>query len=299
MDRRILVVGSGRMGTQIGLEYAMAGFRVGLVARDIPALRVRLHEAVELWLGRRPLDREALDVAAAKTELMSTVGHCTNEVDILIESLPEDVDLKVSVLRQAASIHSEAILATNTSSLDIGALGESIGAADRTIGTHYLNPPILNPLVEVVPSEATSQTTTKYMLNVLALLGKRPILVRNPMPGFVWNRLQFALLREALHLVEIGAVSASEIDEIMELGLGRRWRAVGPMKSVALGGSATFIAAAPRILESLSDREDLDGLIVVLDDMALDLEALRRVRDATLAQDLPDVREREQQRPTS
>jgi 3-hydroxybutyryl-CoA dehydrogenase len=182
--------------------------------------------------------------------------------------------------------HPDAVVATNTSSLDIGLLGEEIGAPTRVIGVHYLNPPYLNPLVELIPGAATSTDTTDHMLGVLAELGKQPILIRRAVPGFAWNRLQFALLREAVHLVESGVVTASEIDLIMQLGLGRRWRAVGPLKSVVLGGVDTFVSAAPRILESLSDLHQLDGLRVISEQMHLDQVATIRARDSLLAEDL-------------
>lgn len=289
VDRGVMVVGAGRMGVQIGIEYAMAGFQVRLVARDLDSLKTRLISAVKQWGDLLPRDKIALGRSAGRIEVTNQVeDHPPKGIEIIVESLPEDLDIKASVLRPLVTTHPGAIVATNTSSLDIGSLGEALGAPSRVIGVHYLNPPYLNPLVEVIPGLATNPDSTEHMLGVVKALGKQPILVRKAVPGFAWNRLQFALLREAVHLVASGVVTASEIDLIMQLGLGRRWRAVGPLKSVVLGGVDTFVSAAPRILESLSDLDHLDGLRAISEQMKLDEATTIRTRDRLLADDLQD-----------
>ena len=289
MDRGVMVVGAGRMGVQIGIEYAMAGFQVRLVARDLASLEARLSHAMEQWGDLLPRNKPALDRSAERIQVTNQVENREGGIEIIVESLPEDLDIKVSVLGPLVIAHREAVVASNTSSLDIGSLAEAIGAPTRVIGVHYLNPPYLNPLVEVIPGPATSPDITERMLGVVGELGKQPILVRRGVPGFAWNRLQFALLREAVHLVETGVVTASEIDLIMQLGLGRRWRAVGPLKSVVLGGVDTFVAAAPRILESLSNLDRLDGLRAISEQIHLDEAATVHARDRLLAEDLPAV----------
>ncbi len=286
MDRGVMVVGAGRMGVQIGIEYAMAGFQVRLVARDLASLEARLSHAIEQWGELLPRDKPALDRSAERIAVTNQVEKRQGRFEIIAESLPEDLDVKASVLRPLVAVHPEAIVATNTSSLDIGLLGKAIDAPTRVIGVHYLNPPYLNPLVEVIPGNATTPDITERMLGVVRELGKQPILVRQGVPGFAWNRLQFALLREAVHLVESGVVTAAEVDLIMRLGLGRRWRAVGPFKSVVLGGVDTFVAAAPRILESLSDSDRLDGLRAISEQLHFDELAAVRTRDRLLAEDL-------------
>jgi 3-hydroxybutyryl-CoA dehydrogenase len=287
VDRGVIVVGAGRMGVQIGIEYAMAGFQVGLVARDLASLKARLSHAMEQWGDLLPRDKPALDRSAERIDVTNQVEKRAGGIEIIVESLPEDFDIKASVLRPLVTGHPEAVVATNTSSLDIDLLGEAIDAPTRVIGVHYLNPPYLNPLVEVIPGRATRADITERMLGVVGELGKQAILVRRAVPGFAWNRLQFALLREAVHLVESGVVTANEVDLVMQLGLGRRWRAVGPLKAVVLGGVDTFVAAAPRILESLSDLDRLDGLRAISEQMHLDEAATVRTRDRLLAEDLP------------
>ena len=282
------------MGVQIGIDYAMAGFQVRLVARDLASLEARLSHAMEQWGNLLPRDKPALYRSAERIHATNHMENHQARIEIIVESLPEDLDIKASVLRPLVSAQPGAVVATNTSSLDIGSLGEAIGTPSRVIGVHYLNPPYLNPLVEVIPGDATSPEVTERMLSVVGQLGKQPILVRRGVPGFAWNRLQFALLREAVHLVESGVVTASEIDLIMQLGLGRRWRAVGPLKSVVLGGVDTFVSAAPRILESLSHVDRLDGLRAISEQMHLDELATVSARDRLLAEDLQAAVEEDQ-----
>src|SRR5918992_1203463 len=160
---RVLVVGAGLMGAQIGCEYALGGHDVTLFARRAESVRLRVESA--------------------------------------FESLPEQLELKASLLRDAAARSPDAVLASNTSSLSITALGEAAGAPERTVGTHYWNPPLLMPLVEVVAGDRTRRDVLTFVRSTLEALGKRPVVVEREVPGFVWNRLQTALLRESLWLV--------------------------------------------------------------------------------------------------
>lgn len=286
MDRHVLVIGAGRMGIQIGLEYAMAGFHVRLVARDVAALEARLDQTIALWGELLEQDCQALHKSTDRLECSNTLEAIDSDLEVAVESLPEDLGIKVAALRPLVAAHPETIIATNTSSLSISSLGSAIDAPAKTIGVHYLNPPYLNPLVEVIPGALTDTETTNRVLGLVSEMGKRAILVREELPGFIWNRLQFALLREAVDLVERGAASAEDVEAVMELGLGRRWRAVGPLKSVVLGGIETFRSAAPRILASLSAREELDSLAVLAEELQLDGATTARERDWVLAKDL-------------
>jgi 3-hydroxybutyryl-CoA dehydrogenase len=241
---RVVVIGAGRMGSQIGWEYENAGHEVTFVGRDDPQ---------------------------------------PPPADLVVESVPECFDLKVSLLRAAAHAHPDAILASNTSSLSITALGEAIGAPERTLGTHYWNPPRLMPLVEVIPGAASSERV-ELVLGTLRSLGKRPVLVERDVPGFAWNRLQFALLREALWLVDEGVATPAVIDEIVRDGLARRWRYTGPFETAALGGIDTFQRIAANLFGELSTATAAPGLAAAASSVPLDGVAERR--DAGLAKEL-------------
>ena len=205
--------------------------------------------------------------------------------DLLVESLPEDLDLKASVLRVALAEAPDAAVATNTSSLSITAIGEAIGAPERTVGTHYLNPPLLMPTVEVIAGERTAPEVVALARETLVALGKLPVVVRRDVPGFVWNRLQFALLRECAWLVEQGVASADDVDTVMREGLARRWRRVGPLRAIALGGIDTWNRSGRSILPDLSTAHELPDLagVAIMDGNLSDDAA---ARDAALAREL-------------
>ncbi len=172
-----------------------------------------------------------------------------------------------------------AVVATNTSSLSITAIGDAIGAPERTVGTHYLNPPLLMPPVEIVAGERTSAETVAFARDTVAALGKLPVLVRRDVPGFVWNRLQFALVRECAWLVESGVASAEDVDTVVREGLARRWRHVGPLRSIALGGVDTWNRSGANIVPELSDAAalpDLAELAIADGDLVAAAAAARR-----------------------
>ena len=201
----VLVVGAGMMGSQIGVEYALAGHQVTLHSRDLNMLRERTAVALTL-AGKHPrVSATAVSRASESIDFSASPGDVEN-ADVIVESLPENLQLKTVVLRPLAESFPQATIASNTSSLSLTTLGAALGAPDRTLGTHYWNPPLLMPLVEIGAGEKTSPDRLDRIEEILRSLGKRPIRVAD-VPGFAWNRLQFALLREALWLVERGVLT--------------------------------------------------------------------------------------------
>lgn len=274
------MVGAGLMGAQIGCEYALGGHDVTLAARALDRVRERA-EAALATVVEHDLATED-EARAARERLRATDGYDLSGWDLVVESLPEDLELKATLLRPLAAGSPHPILASNTSSLSIGALGERVEAPERTIGTHYWNPPLLMPLVEVVPAGADARTV-ETAIGLLEGLGKRPVVVARDVPGFVWNRLQFALLRECVWLVENGVASPQTVDEVVRHGLARRWRHVGPFQSIALGGVDTWNRAGENLVPELSRAErlpDLNAWVEPADDQA------GRTRDRELAREL-------------
>jgi 3-hydroxybutyryl-CoA dehydrogenase len=280
-----LIVGAGLMGAQIGCEYALGGHEVTLVARDPRRLEERIAAAFELIDGYGLAPAAAVEAARGRARMAPSLDHEALGCDLAVESVPEELELKARLLRMIAEAAPQAILASNTSSIPIGTLGEAAGAPERVIGTHYLNPPLLMPPVEVVAGRATAPEVVGRVREILVALGKLPVLVRRDVPGFVWNRLQFALVRECAWLVENGVVSAEDIDVVVREGLARRWRRVGPLRSIALGGIDTWNRAGRNIVPQLSAASVLPDLTTVaLTDG--DLAADAAFRDAALAAEL-------------
>ena len=279
------------MGSQIGVEYALGGHEVSFVARRVGEASGRLEGAFGLVVETGLAGGDVVEEARGRVEVVSTLGHVGGKADLVVESVVEDIGAKRDVLREAARTMPRAILASNTSSLSITALGEMAEAPERTIGTHYWNPPLLMPLVEVIKGEGTARETVEGVVTTLRSLGKRPVVVERDVPGFVWNRLQLALLREAVWIVEEGVAAPETVDEIMRDGLARRWTLTGPFETVALGGADTFERIAANLLPVLSGEKGLAGLRRWLDDSQGTLAAVRERRDAGLARELKRERE--------
>lgn len=280
---KVLIVGTGRMGSQIGAEFALHRHVVTYMTRDEGAARSRICQA--FGLARR----HGLASGRQVRDAQATVGYTQapdDDYDLVLESVPEDLELKTCVLKGLARAAPRAVLGTNTSSLSVTALGIAVEAPQRVVGLHYWNPPLLMPLVEIVAGEQTAEHAIACARDAVESVGKRPVLVERDVPGFIWNRLQLAVIREALWLVEMGVATPETVDEVMRLGLARRWRATGPFETVALGGVDTFVRAGRRIFPTLSHADSADALpkYVPTDETAL--EELADLRDALLAKEL-------------
>jgi 3-hydroxybutyryl-CoA dehydrogenase len=293
-SEHVAIVGAGLMGAQIGCEYALAGCTVLWVVRDRPRAEQRVEEALALALQHGLADEAAVSCARAgmswPTEEADDVA-ARAEPELIVESLPEDLSLKAGVLGPLAARHPDAIVASNTSSISLSALGEAAGVPERIVGTHYWNPPLLMPLVEVLAGGRTPLALRERVEALLRAIGKRPVVLDAEADGLLWNRLQLAVLRESLWLVEHGIATPETIDEVMRDGLARRWRLTGPFETVGLGGAATFDAIAENLFPVLSDAKSASGFAPHVPNDPDQLAALRERRDRALAADLRAERE--------
>jgi 3-hydroxyacyl-CoA dehydrogenase len=284
---RVLVLGAGLMGSQIACEFAIGGHEVTAAARSRDRLSARIDDAFETALrhGLAPCGSARSRVAVSNAN-----SWREERFDLVLESAPEDFDLKVSLLRAASSASPGATLATNTSSFSISELGRAAGAGDRIVGTHFWNPPLLMPLVEVVSGEETSPQLVEQVAGIMRRLGKTPVLVQRDVPGFIWNRLQMALLREALWLVENGVATPDTVDLVVRDGVARRAHHTGPFETVALGGAHVWSAVAANLFPELSNAAgpgELGRWVTIPDAEAGEI-ATRR--DQALARELTEER---------
>jgi 3-hydroxybutyryl-CoA dehydrogenase len=280
--KRILILGSGLMGSQIGCEYALAGHEVTLSTRDPARAAARANDAFAM-VERLELAASA-EIETARGCLTVAANSEIDSCDLVVESLPEDFELKVRLLESIARDFPDAVIATNTSSLSISALGRSLAAETRVLGVHYWNPPLLMPLVEVIPGADTDPTIVREIVALLEAVGKRPVLAPD-VPGFVWNRLQMAVLRECVWLIEHGGASAEAIDTVLAEGLSRRWRHIGLFDAIRSGGVQTWEQLCTQILPSLSSATELPTLRSLAEGNKVDAQALA-LRDSGLAAEL-------------
>ncbi len=273
------------MGAQIACEYALGGHEVVILARRVDAAEERLARSWATALEHGLATADEITQAQRRILLMTDVAQ-TAGAEIIVESVVEDLDEKAAAVKPLLALSPAAIVASNTSSIPITAIGEAVGAPEQTVGAHYWNPPLLMPLVEIIRGEGTSDAAVETMETTVRGLGKRPVRIDRDVPGFVWNRLQLALLREAVWIVEQGVASPEVVDEIVRDGLARRWRYTGPFQTAALGGAATFERIAGNLWPVLSQASSVDDLRQWLDETPDTTQPLRERRDSGLAADL-------------
>jgi 3-hydroxybutyryl-CoA dehydrogenase len=255
--KRIAVIGSGIMGHGIALVCAKGGLPVTLV--DISA------EALENAKGKLAQSLDQLityDLAPAGSK-ETTLGRISysadmamgvKDADLVFEAVPEKLPLKTSVY-QTLEQHCkpEAVFASNTSGMSINTLASLTKRPERFVGTHFFMPAHLVPLVEVVRADATLDAVSDGIMKLLADLGKTPVLVRKDISGFIGNRLQHALAREAMSLVEKGIASAEDVDTVVRTSLAIRLLFTGPMEQRDFNGLDTHLSIAEYLYPDLED----------------------------------------------
>ncbi len=237
MIATIGVVGAGLMGHGIALTFARAGLSVRAhdpAPRSLEGLKDRVAASMEAVGEERADIGNALDRIATCPSLPDAVA----DADFVIEAAPEKLDLKRSVFRDIEAVApGGCILASNTSVLPITDIMAGLTSRERALGTHWWNPPHIIPLVEVVRTEWTSEAAVDATMSVLTRIGKRPVRVEKDVPGFIGNRLQHALWREAISLVENGICDAETVDTVVKESFGRRLAVLGPLENADLVGT--------------------------------------------------------------
>ena len=283
---KIVVAGPGLMGSQIGVELAIGGSDVTFLVNRRAEAERRVDAAFDLAATLDLWPAEAIAAGRGRVAFADAVDQLDPHTELFLESIVEELGPKVALLAEAATRMPDAILASNTSSISIGELGDGCGAPDRVLGMHFWNPPLLMPLVEVISGPATEPRHIETVVALVRAVGKRPVVVDRDVPGFVWNRLQLALLREAVWIVEQGVASPQVVDEIVRDGLARRWRYTGPFQTAALGGPATFTRVADNLWPVLSTATGVEALARWLTTDPDALAATKAARDAGLLRDL-------------
>jgi 3-hydroxyacyl-CoA dehydrogenase len=253
--QRVTVVGAGLMGHGIALELAAHGFTVRLHDRDQAQLD-RAPESIASGLARLvEIERITLaDAAAALTRI--TMGGdlraAVTDSDLVIEAVSEDLEVKRSLFRDLdAWAPPHAILASNTSTFMPSLLAAATDRPDRVIVAHYFNPPYLLPLVELVRGDQTSNETVETLRALYQSIGKSPAVVQKEAPGFVGNRLQMALLREALAIVDAGFASPQDVDTIIRSSFGRRLAVAGVFEVFEAAGWDLTLAVAEQLFPTI------------------------------------------------
>lgn len=248
---RAVVVGGGTMGADVAIVLARGGSRVTVVDPS---------EAKREALARHLEDNLAPMGLAHRAALVDTAGSLDavawSGVDLVIECIPEKLDLKQALFaRLVACCDSATVLASNSSSFPISAIGEGLATQERMFGLHFFMPAHLVPLVEVVLGPESHVDTAEQLCQFMRGCGSVPVLVRKDKPGFLANRMQHALAREAFALIDEGVASPEDVDAAVRFGFGFRFLAAGPVLQRDHAGLEVHCAAAATMYPSLADNK--------------------------------------------
>jgi 3-hydroxybutyryl-CoA dehydrogenase len=248
---RIVVIGGGLMGMGIAQVFAVAGHRV-CVVEPIDAVRSTLTGRLRAGIAQLGADAAAMDRLESSADLGSAVAAAA----YVTEAVPEKLELKRAIFAELIKCAPRtAILASNTSVIPIGRIAAGLDTADRIVGTHWWNPAPLIPLVEVVQAVGTSESTVAATMAMLQSIGKQPAHVKKDLPGFVANRLQHALWREAIAMVAEGVCDARTLDECVKNSFGLRLPVLGPLENADLVGLDLTLDIHRTVIPAL-DRHD-------------------------------------------
>ena len=230
---KVGVVGVGIMGSGIALACAKGGHDVNIWDIQEGATKkalANIRSAFDTLVETNIVTKENADSSLERITPTEQMAQAVGDTQLVFEVVPERIDLKKQVLKKLdAACQDQTILASNTSTFEIGVLASATKRPDKVIGTHWMNPPYLLPLVEVIPSARTSSDTRDSVRDFLSSVGKHPILCKDS-PGFLVNRMHSALLVEAISIVEKGIATMEDVDMAWTQHLGPRYCVVGPFQ---------------------------------------------------------------------
>jgi 3-hydroxyacyl-CoA dehydrogenase len=260
--KRAAIIGTGTMGPGMGAVLERAGVEVALY--DVSEEQLgKARPGVDL--ARSVLDRlggEANGASGAELRFESDLAAALDGADMVVEAVPEKLELKQQVFADFEKhVSPEAILASNTSGIPITKIAEGLQHPERVIGTHWSNPPHLIPMIEIIPGERTSEDVTAATQELVRQIGYYPCTLKKEVPGFVENRVLYAIMRECLALVDEGVVDAEELDLNVKWGIGYKLAVVPPMALLDMAGLDIYNAVASYLNQDLSDEKGVSSTI--------------------------------------
>jgi len=265
--RRVAVIGNGLMGHGISQVFAVAGKDVVMIGRNqasLSAAEARIRDSLRLFERHGLISHAGAEAAAGRIS-MSTLLADAADAELVVEAVPEDTELKLSLFGELDAICPPPAVLASSSGRPASSLVERVRHRERVIAAHFWNPAQLLPLVEVCAGPGTAPEVTEWMVARLREAGKAPVVVGKEIDGFIGNRLQFALLREALALWSEGVASAEAIDTAVKASFGRRLSVTGPLESAQVGGVQTMYEFSRFLFPSLNTGDEppermLEGL---------------------------------------
>lgn len=257
--RRAAVIGTGTMGPGMGAVLARAGLETALYDVSPEALE-RAKGGVALAQG--VLDRlEAPRKEGGSIRFETELAAALEGVELVAEAVPEKLELKQQVFPEFERyVAADAILASNTSGIPITAIASACERPERVVGMHWSNPPHLIPMIEVVPGERTAQAAVDAICDLVREFGYHPV-VEKEVPGFVENRILYAILRECLDLIDRGIIDPEGLDLNVRWGIGYKLAVIGPMELLDMAGLDIYNAVGSYLNKDLSTAGEVSKTI--------------------------------------
>ena len=263
MIKRVAIIGLGTMGPGMAARLARAGLEVA--AYDIaPAAIERARSmmvAAEGVLDALGIEAKSGDAGAVR--FTDSIEDVVAGADLVIENVPEKEEIKAEVYRKIEGLISpDTIVASDTSGIPITKLQAHISNPARMVGMHWSNPPHIIPMIEVIGGEQTAPETVATIRDFIRSIGLLPVLLKKDVPGFVENRVLYALLREVVDLVERVVIEPEDIDTCVSWGIGYKLAVVGPMALLDMAGMDIYHSVSSFLNEDLCDRKDVAPLVL-------------------------------------
>jgi len=261
---KVAVVGTGVMGSGIAQVFAQQGFSVMVndLNEDIlQKAKKRIENNLYLFHQEGVLSKGDLKGALQNLTFSSQLDEISG-VDIVVEAIPEQIKLKQALFQKLDKMFSsEVILATNTSGISISSIASVTKRPDRVVGMHWWNPPYIIPVVEIIKGGKTKEEIVEAVRELVVRLKKKPILVKKDIPGFLGNRMQYALMREAVHLLEEKVASAEDIDTMVKAGFGFKFPVIGPLETIDMAGMDIFYNVSQYLYKELDSSKQPQKLV--------------------------------------
>ena len=253
---KVAVIGSGLMGHGIAQVFAVAGHDVAVVDPNESSLRAvleRIRANLQAMLAHGVQLADDVETILQRVRLTTDMADGCRDVALVTEAVFEDMALKQQVFADLDALcPPEVVLCSNTSVMSITEIASKAQHRERIVGTHWWNPPYLIPLVEVVRTEETAVSVAEFTYNLLQKIGKRPVHVYRDVPGFVGNRLQHALWREAFAIIDEGICDAATVDEVVRNSFGLRLPVLAPVENADMVGLDLTLAIHNYILPHIN-----------------------------------------------
>jgi len=255
------VIGLGTMGPGIAATLARGGMRVGVY--DVSeAQREKAKGAMDL--AQSVLERMGVPDKRAGQDVVihDDLGACLDGVALAVETVPEKADIKAAVFKEIdALVGGDVIIASNTSGIPITTLQAGNSDPGRVVGMHWSNPAHVIPMIEVIAGAETRPATVQWMVETIKGLGLQPVVIKKDVPGFVENRILYALLRECVDLVEKGVIDAEDLDTNVSWGIGYKLSVIGPMALLDVAGLDIYQAVGSYLNKDLCTRADVSPYV--------------------------------------